>query len=257
MKGKLLKMRGLKLFVSIALTIMTMLTLAIPAFAEGPANNNADTPQTVSVPVILDGVLYQPDEFNVIHAELHSKGIYLISMINPKDQAFYCFTSTERYNEYAKTQDLPVITHPPMGERVGKVIKDTDGNVTILAPDSANSYSTGSSESALDTPSTRTCLSCPSPISGYAQNYEHISCGGDLLTVQYNASVPSLVPYNWNDKISSAIGLDTALDWVEILYEHINYGGDQFLVYETITISNLGNYGWNDRASSIIVNFIV
>ncbi len=91
----------------IACSIITILVFVVPALA------NDNCPPPVQVPVVLDGVLYQPDEFNKIHCELNAKGINLGSLINPADGVFYAFASREDLKEFMRQ-----IGYPPLADMI-------------------------------------------------------------------------------------------------------------------------------------------
>jgi DNA-binding winged helix-turn-helix (wHTH) protein len=91
------------------------------------------------VPVILDGVRYEPEEFNRIQRELHSKGVYMIFMGDPQTGDFLAFSTEESCNEFAAKRGLRLCAeNPPPGGSAGRVVER--GNVTyVFPPDNSDS----------------------------------------------------------------------------------------------------------------------
>ncbi len=101
----------------------------------------APTPETppaegVQVPVVFDGVRYEPEEFNRIHADLHRRGIALCFTF-ARDGTFHAFSTKRACEEFLwkewdqprglpfKPIDLPPPVYPlriRMEEREGKVM---------------------------------------------------------------------------------------------------------------------------------------
>ena len=108
MKGESVKIiqmcNKLGLRLSVIVASMVLLLAAVPvALSDGPNENLADEtvgPPPVSVPVVLDGVLYKSDEFNRIHSELYAKGIYIGSLFDSDNGSLIAFTSIEMFESY-------------------------------------------------------------------------------------------------------------------------------------------------------------
>ena len=88
------------------------------------------------IPVVLDGVRYEPEEFNLIHKKLHSEGVHMGFVVNPEDGALYAFTKIEGFDEFAAKQGLSPYYRPSGEERPGKIVKDGDGNIYVFGPNS-------------------------------------------------------------------------------------------------------------------------
>lgn len=96
---------------SIALILMILTALMIPSsvYAQEPGNS-----QEVLVPVILDGTLYQPAEFNSMHQELRSNGKNLIFLV--KGEKVEAFSSLEKLQKvYSLQIDLSTIDEQEPG----------------------------------------------------------------------------------------------------------------------------------------------
>ncbi len=213
---------------------------------------SAPTPQAppsegVQVPVVLDGVRYEPEEFNRIHRELQAKGVFLIFMIDPQTGDFLAFSGEESCNEFAAKRGLrPCIGNPPPDASVGSVVRK--GNITYVHPPDGSSFHSSTWEDSKAQPS----QVCPPFDLYWSKNWEHINCAGDSLWVAPNVAISDLRNVggqNWNDRISSAQA--AAGIYREILYEHINYSGDKLYVWAGWLYPDLRELGWNDRASSL------
>jgi len=204
-------------------------------------------PAPVLVPVVLDRVRYEPEEFNRIHQELHSRGVYLIFTVDPQSGDLLAFSTEGGYNEWIAKRGLPPCESRPTGERVGRVV--IRGNVTYVFPsDDSDSCLQPKQEGSNAHP----LQACPPPDSYWSRNWEHINCGSASLWVAPNVAILDLRDVygeNWNDKISSAQAA-TGI-YRERLWEHINCGGDVLDVWSGWTYPDLRVYGWNDRASSL------
>ena len=112
--------------------LLLSITLALLLVGIGAGGGEGESPPPVLVPVILDGVRYEPEEFNRIERELHSKGVDLIYTLDPQNGDFLAFTTEEGYNEWATKHGLRPAPERPTGGRVGRVVKE--GNVTYVFP---------------------------------------------------------------------------------------------------------------------------
>lgn len=107
MKRNLIKLGKSRLFVITACFILATMVLATPVSAsETAATINIGTLPPVTVSVVLDGVLYQPDEFNNIHQQLHANGVNLI-FITAKNGVVYAFSNFDDFcKKYSFQFDL-------------------------------------------------------------------------------------------------------------------------------------------------------
>ncbi len=167
----------------------------------------APTPQAspsegVQVPVVLDGVRYEPEEFNRIHRELQAKGVFLIFMIDPQTGDFLAFPREDICNEFASKRGLrPCVGTPPPDATAGSVVRH--GNVTYVYPPNGSDFHSLMRGDSKAQPS----QVCPPSELYWSKNWEHINCAGDSLWVAPNVAISDLRNVggrNWNDRISSA-----------------------------------------------------
>ncbi len=213
----------LRMGISLTLSLIVMLLIAVPIL--GADNTSVDTAEVppVSVPVILDGVKYQPDEFNRINSELHSKGVYLGSVVDPEDGSLVAFTSSKEMDNWLKKRGFP--TTQDILESAEKY-----GPATIIKLES--------SEKAGATKEWPTMVS----------NWENINYGGSGFGLSYGI-INNLHSSGWGDRISS---IDVGSQRAEIVYENINQSGSWHL-FVMAGHSNLHSIGWGDRISSLAV----
>lgn len=200
---------------------VAVVPMAVPAIAAEAAElTNPDRPPPVSVPVILDGVLYQADEFNRLQNELYPKPAYVIATADPKDGTMLAFTSTEAMDKLLEEQGLQTTKEIREAAEKGE-----PASIEILKPREAGARS-----------------------DYVVSNWENISYGGSGFTVAPSGTINNLGSIGWDNRISS---VEAAYDYAEILYENINLGGQSFLIRPNEDWWNLHNYGWGDRASSL------
>ncbi|HXF70433.1 MAG TPA: hypothetical protein VNK89_11565 [Thermoflexus sp.] len=132
-----------------------LLGLGAAPTPEAPPSCNP--PEGVQVPVVLDGVRYEPEEFNRIEADLRRRGIALCFTF-ARDGTFHAFSTKEACEEFLwkewdqprglpfKPIDLSPPVHPfriRMEEREGKVFvwvepivepSSSDGSDRITPP---------------------------------------------------------------------------------------------------------------------------
>lgn len=173
----------------------------------------------VQVPVILDGVRYEPVAYNRIKDNLTSQGInlrYLLTRDAVAQGIVYVFTSEAKEKEFKRQRGLPVDLPTP-------------GSVSKLKPLSVTQI----------------------PI---AQYFEHISFQGDWLTLEAGSGNADLRNIsccgggNWNDRISS-VHVDTGV--YSYNWEHINFQGQLLTIMGWANVEDLRLYGWNDVISSV------
>jgi hypothetical protein len=168
----------------------------------------------VRVPVIFDGALYGPEEFNAIHQKLNSQGIDLIFVL--QEGQFYAFSTMEEWHQYAAEQDS--LAYP-------QSVAEMEVSITS---GSADYY--------------------------FTQNYEHTYWQGECIWVYYTYWLPNLSDYGFNDKISSVIVTCNPNLRDYCLFANKDYGGAYLLLARGQAYSALAPYGFNDRASSIKSN---
>ncbi|MFO8009318.1 MAG: hypothetical protein R6U89_00745 [Dehalococcoidia bacterium] len=214
-----IKRNRLGLCVSVALAVTVLLVVAVPGFTSAMSEkegNDTDTLPPCMVPVILDGVYYEPAEFNRIHNELHAKGIYLGYCFD-EEGTLLAFTTREGIDKWHEERGLRTITEIcEAAEKAGPT------KIIPVEPGSRDSV---------------------------VSNWENINYGGNGFTVADNGTIDNLHSSGWGDEISSVLKADT---YCEILWEDINQSGDHFSIrWWKYDEPNLGWYGWNDRASSL------
>jgi hypothetical protein len=253
-------------FISIALAILGIALLGAgapshhAAIAEEIDEDISETEYPpsfdVKVPVILDGVRYEPEGFNRIQRELYPKRAYLIATIDNQNGDFLAFTSVEKYNEYATKVGLPPYSGPPKNEQ--KLQYVTVGNrVYVFAAGDSNAHpqiERVTKKEGLSDSNAGPCLTCGTPDDFWSDNWDKTYCVGPRqLSVAPDTHIRDLSesPGNWSDIISS---IQVASDydvWVEALWEDINFEGAGFLGSHGTNYPNLGEYGWDERASSL------
>lgn len=213
-----------RFFVSIAIASIILLAMVVPTFAAESSEIAADPDEVppVSVPIVLDGVLYQPAEFNKIHSELHAKGIYLSYVTDFENGIELAFTSREAIDKWLQDHGLSTMTE------IEKGVKNAE-------PVAGTSSGSGKFEGILR-------------LDYYMDCYEHISYGGSKRTFVDDEWVSNLHSESWGDRISSIYASDY---YAMIIYEDINYGGDEKYIGIGMDYSNLHDYGWGDRISSV------
>jgi hypothetical protein len=210
-------------FLIVALVLVFSVGMPSSVLAAG----NKTGPPPVFVPVILDGIRYEPEEFNRINSVLFSNGVDLIYNINSVDGILYAFTTVEGYNEYIIRRGLP------------SYLKLDDNRQPMNELRMVNN--------------SQTAYAAVYPYLG--KFYEHINYLGAYLSMALDTVVPDLRTYNFNDRISSLSTFEYSYSY---LYQDINYGGS-VLIHDGMKgpIPSLVPYGWNDRISSIKYYLIV
>ncbi len=234
-KNKLMKMNyihsKIEFCISIVLAVMVLLVTAVPTtFAAGPVENptaDAVGPPPVFVPVMLDGVLYQPDEFNRINQALYSKGVNLVSTVDPENGNLIAFTSYEEYEKYAEEHGLPSIKR-----LMESAQKAGPATIVPLLPN----------EKAGDS----RAKSAPS---GMVEFWDYTYYGGSGMCVGYGV-INILANIGWDERISSS---DVGSGAGAALFDRTgcDWGGNVFVYYTDKP--NLGTYGWSNRALSLSV----
>ncbi|MCS6964903.1 MAG: hypothetical protein NZM16_12780 [Thermoflexus sp.] len=215
-----------------------------------------DTPEAsssggVQVPVVLDGVRYEPEVFNRLWADLNRRGIYLCFTF-ARDGTFVAFSTKEACDDFLQKEwglppvIVPSLLSPPLRVRVEgtqvwvEPLEDADA-----APSPPADGSGGMAPQQL----------CPLPDFYWSRNWEHILCQGWALNVSFGSQIGDLrqIPRpcagSWNDCISSAqapAGIRQL-----ILWEHIHFQGNYFPIPAGWTAPDLRAFGWNDRVSSL------
>ena len=144
----------------------------------------------VRVPVIFDGQLYGPEEFNAIHQKLNSQGIDLTFVL--QGGQLYAFSTMEEWHQYAAQQDGLAYPQSAVALEVS------------TASGSADYY--------------------------FTQNYQHTYCQGECIWVYYSDWISNLSDYGFNDRISSVIVTSNPNLRNYCLFEDKNYGGDYLLL---------------------------
>ena len=213
------------------LLVVVMLSLVALLFTGLGAGNGADKEQVdpVSVPVILDGVRYEPGEFNRVHQELHSQGIYLDFTIDQQTGDYLAFTTKGGFNEWAVQRGLP-LPFPGLAGGDSPAQPEQEGSsVSNVEPEA---------------------WQWPDPY--WSRNWEHKNCEGDCLLVPPNYYISNLTIFGFNDKISSVQPASGIVE--EVLWEHKNAQGDALEVPAGQTYMNLKYWDFNDKASSLWTN---
>jgi hypothetical protein len=168
----------------------------------------------VCVPVIFDGELYGPEEFNAIHQKLDSQGIDLIFVL--QGGQLYAFSTMGEWYQYAAEHD-------------GLAYPQSETTVEGSTASSSGDYY-------------------------FTQNYEHTYCQGECLWVYYTYWLANLSDYGFNDKLSSVVVTSNPNLRDYCLFANKDYGGDYLLLRRGQVYPALAPYGFNDRASSIKSN---
>lgn len=205
------------------LLVCVMLFLVALSFTGLGAGYGGDKEQVdpVAVPVILDGVRCEPGEFNRVHQELHSQGIYLDFTIDQQTGDYLAFTTKRGFNEWAVQRGLPL---PFPGQE-------------------------GSSVSSVEPEA------WPWPDPYWSRNWEDTYCQGDCLLVPPNCYIRDLGVFGFNDRISSVQAATGIVE--EILWRDTKAQGDALEVPAGQTFMNLSYWGFNDEASSLWTNIYV
>jgi|GEM_PF-4293063 len=211
------------LFLFVIAVLVFSIIIPSPVFAD---NENSKISDPVLVPVVFDGTLYTPEEFNQINQGLQAKGANLIFTINPKDGVFYAFSTINGFNTFAKDNGLSEYIPPDANKYPESTKVEVGGGTVPLQLDKYNN----------------------------AYHWQNINYSGDLLGVAKGTIVWDLRPYGWNDKISSLTALSNAYpNGPSYLYWDINLGGSVFIVNPGTDIPSLVPYGWNDKISSLMI----
>ena len=152
--------------------------------------SGGQTDSGVCVPVIFDGELYGPEEFNAIHQKLDSQGIDLTFVL--QGGQLYAFSTLEEWYQYAA---------------------DEKG---LAYPESAVALEGSTASSSADY--------------YFTQNYQHTYWQGECLWVYYSDWLSNLSYYGFNDRISSVIVTSNPNLRNYCLFEDKNYGGDYLLL---------------------------
>jgi len=176
--------------------------------------SGGQTASGVRVPVIFDGQLYGPEEFNAIHQKLDSQGIDLIFVL--QGGQLYAFSTMEEWYQYAAEQD------------------------SLAYPQSAVALEVSTASGSADY--------------YFTQNYQHAYCQGECIWVYYSDWISNLSAYGFNDRISSVIVTSNPNLRDYCLFANKDYGGDYLLLARGQVYPALAPYGFNDRASSIKSN---
>ena len=232
-RGRMKKFMGKKLGVwfSVMIGTIALLVIVVPTIAAEPVAtdaDNSDNPPPVYVPVILDGKLYQPDEFNRINTESHAKGVYLNSVVDPKNGTLMAFTSIDGMDKWLKENNL--LTAQSILESAKKAGPAT---IEVLEPNEKTKDA-----GAKSTPS------------DMVENWVDINYGGWGFCVGFG--IMNTLGY-YDDKISSII---TGSQAAEIIWEYSYQSGSSLLLFGNPGegyFPNLHSIGWGDRASSLAV----
>jgi len=217
-------MRAQKLFVVSLSLILALTVLGTRAVMSQGRDDPPETDGTFRVPVVVDGVLYQPEE------AARFEGVQLYSLVTAdavQQGIMYAFTTCEGLLKFLSEQGRPA---PPNCEP--KARKGGPGDYYILKD--------GEQEASV--------------LIDWTKFWKDINQGGGEF-----GSAPYVywedlryTPSGWNDVISS-LQVGNVPDWA-ILYQNVYGGGDQLWAETGVYISDLRDYGWNDRASSIAVD---
>jgi len=148
--------------------------------------SGGQTESGVRVPVIFDGELYEPKEFNAIHQKLNSQGIDLIFVL--QGSQLYAFSTMEEWYQYAAEED-------------GLAYPQSEITVEGSTASSSGDYY-------------------------FTQNYRDTYCQGQCLWVYYSDWLSNLSDYGFNDRISSVVVSSNPNLRNYCLFEDKNYGGD-------------------------------
>ncbi|GEM_PF-1057853 len=253
-------MRGLRFRwvpILFALALLGLMGAAPPPDGDpqGPAPATPDTPgrpgvmaepltqtEGVQVPVILDGLRYEPEEFNRIQATLNRWGIHLCFTFS-RNGALHAFSTKEACDRFLQEEwGNPPIAYPPPVRPLRVWI---EGNVVRVEPADEVPPSGSLGPQQL----------CPPPDPFWSRNWEHIHCQGWELGVNAGGAlsdlrqVPGPCAGNWNDCISSAQAA-TGISQL-VMWEHINFQGNYLAIPRGWTAPDLREFNWNDRASSL------
>jgi hypothetical protein len=176
----------------------------------------------VQVPVILDGVRYESDDYNRLKDSLTAQGTILRYVLTPEAQKqglVYVFTSEKGEWEFKIKHGFRVDLPSPV---------DLPKSPSVLALTTA-SYT---------------------PLVIY---WEGIYFTQSHLIAQAGTgnndlrNVPCCNGGNWNDRISSVDVGDGAASYN---WENINYQGARLTIGGPLSLSNLAQIGWDDVISS-------
>ncbi len=222
---------------------------------------SAPTPQAplsegVQVPVVLDGVRYEPEEFNRIHADLRRRGVALCYTFS-RDGTFHAFSAREAcdeffWKEWGQPRGLPFKSSNPPSTWVPFRVR-IEGNWVWVEP--LGEPDASPPPSSRDSEEIASLQLCPPPDPYWSLNWEHILCQGSGLAVLPQAMLADLRQIsgpcagNWNDCISSAQAASGIYQL--ILWEHINFQGEYLRIPGGWTAPDLRAFNWNDRASSL------
>lgn len=221
------------LLVIISLALLLGLIGAMTVWAQGGGEDEAPLVHVIpSVPVIVDGVRYEPEEISCFNGTPLQ---FVLTFDAVQGEYMYAFTTDEGLLEFLSGRGgLP------------------SGDIREGSIEGLDYYVSEGGEPPPPPPEGATVPSVL-PASYWTRFFEHINYGGKEFGSAPGVCWPDLRynPPGWNDIISS-LKVATAASWAT-LYEHIYYGGDQLWVQSGIWLPDLRPYGWNDRASSICV----
>lgn len=219
--------------VSISLVLLLALIGATAVWAQGGGEGESPLVHPIpSVPVIVDGVRYPPEEISRFNGTLLQ---FVLTADAVQEGYMYAFTTDERLLEFLSEHgQLP------------------SGDLREGGIEGVDYYVSEGGEPPLPTLEGSPVSACE-PSDYWTKFFKDINCGGGVFGSAPGVEWSDLRyrPEGWNDVISSLV-VATAASWAT-LYEHINFGGDQLWVESGLELGDLRDYGWNDRASSIRV----
>jgi len=192
----------------VALVLLCMLVIPINFVnAKSPFSDQ----QKVLVPVVLDGVYYQPEEFNKINQQLHEQGISLY--FTTDNGTLYAFSSL---NDFCKKYS---IYFDMTGESIGSI------HVNPISPLSMDP--------------------------GYAYNWVNGYQGGDCLAIQEGwygnlaTEWRDVISSEYYTSGGSSYWIAYAL------CDQLNQGGNWYVIWKGSGCNDLRNVGFNDKAKSV------
>jgi hypothetical protein len=221
------------LLVSISLVLLLGLIGATAVWAQGGGEGEASLIHPIpSVPVIVDGVRYEPEEISRFNGILLR---FVITSDSAREGRMYAFTSDEGLQGFLSEH--------------GGLPSDEVREGGMEGVD----YYVSESGGPPPPPPEGSTIPNVQLASYWTKFFEHINYNGKQFGSAPGVGWPDLryTPPGWNDIISS-LQVATDASWAT-LYEHIYYDGNQLWVQSDLWLPDLRQYGWNDRASSVIV----
>ncbi|MDD5094396.1 MAG: hypothetical protein PHV74_08470 [Dehalococcoidia bacterium] len=130
MKMKMEYLRGLKFCLPIILAMVIMLVAVAPAVSAESApiiSQEEMISRHVSVPIMFNGVLYQPDKFNKIQDDIWADGGSIGMIVTCEEPHPIAYESIESFDKYAKAHGMLTMADMLEAARSYTNVEDPNG----------------------------------------------------------------------------------------------------------------------------------